>query len=380
MKLIYVPILKAKPGELTALAELKKFAAEKIVPWFDISPVNDDKLEKLSGQLFPPIESYLSGIAAEISTVWKGRQIFLDMPKWSTNAQTEGGEHVIPFLRNQLESFRVKTNLVVDYVRWDDPVYVNALRGARLSSACDFVLRLVMDSDTVEELSEEDFVLERLNEITDTLDLDPVLVMVMIDFGDVSSQKHTVPDIVSKSEKAIALLKRAGFNNFRVAGCSLPAFISSAIKDQNSTGLVLRKEMSAWRTLVVQPGFESLGFSDYGIRGPNSKETGGPSNANGKIRYTIQEEMFIARGYPLTEGLKGAQHQELARLVIASGHWATEKFSWGDNEIYRCSQGEFSGTSSDWISIDTNHHIHSVVHEVIEYKELVAAKHARQFV
>ena len=78
MKLVYVPILKAKLGELTALAELKKFAAEKVIPWFDISPVNDDKLEKLSGQLFPPIESYLSGIAAEISTVWKTREIFLD--------------------------------------------------------------------------------------------------------------------------------------------------------------------------------------------------------------------------------------------------------------------------------------------------------------
>ena len=378
MKLVYVPILKAKPGELTALAELKKFAAEKVIPWFDISPVNDDKLEKLSGQLFPPIESYLSGIAAEISTVWKTREIFLDMPKWSTSAQTEGGEHVIPFLRNQLESFRVTANLVVDYVRWDDPVYVNALRGARLASGCDFVLRLVMDSDTVEELSEEEFVLERLSEITDTLDLDPILVMVMIDFGDVSSQKHTVPDIIFKSEKAIALLQRAGFNNFRVAGCSLPAFISSAIKDKNSTGLVLRKEMSAWRSLIVQPGLESLGFSDYGIRGPNSKETGGPSHANGKIRYTIDKEIFIARGYPLTEGLKGAQHQELARLIISSGHWAKEKFSWGDNEILRCSQGEFSGTSSDWISIDTNHHIHSIVREVIEYKELVAAKHARQ--
>ena len=224
MKLVYVPILKAKLGELTALAELKKFAAEKVIPWFDISPVNDDKLEKLSGQLFPPIESYLSGIAAEISTVWKTREIFLDMPKWSTSAQTEGGEHVIPFLRNQLESFRVTANLVVDYVRWDDPVYVNALRGARLASGCDFVLRLVMDSDTVEELSEEEFVLERLSEITDTLDLDPLLVMVMIDFGDVSSQKHTVPDIIFKSEKAIALLKRAGFNNFRVAGVFTSCF------------------------------------------------------------------------------------------------------------------------------------------------------------
>ncbi|MDP1346298.1 hypothetical protein, partial [Klebsiella pneumoniae] len=61
----------------------------------------------------------------------------------------------------------------------------------------------------MEELSEEEFVLERLSEITDTLDLDPILVMVMIDFGDVSSQKHTVPDIIFKSEKAIALLKRA---------------------------------------------------------------------------------------------------------------------------------------------------------------------------
>ncbi|KPN87742.1 beta family protein [Pseudomonas nunensis] len=378
MTAVYVPILKAKAGELAALMHLKDVAVEQIIPWFDISPINDEKLEKLNGQLFPPVESYLSGVAAEISTVWKSRKIFLDMPKWATNAQTEGGEHVIPFLRNQLASFRVSADLVVDYVRWDDPVYANALRGARVTGDCNFALRLVMDSDTVEELSEEEFFLERLADISDTLDFDPALVMVMIDFGDISNEKHTMPDLVSKSERAIDILKKAGFKIFRLAGCSLPAFISQSIKKQNSTGLVVRKEMGAWRTLIVQPGLELLGFSDYGIRGPNAKETGGASNANGKIRYTIEKEIFIARGYPLTEGLKGAQHQELARLVIKSGSWAGEKFSWGDKEILRCSEGAFSGNSSDWIAIDTNHHIHSVVREVIEYRELVAAKAARQ--
>lgn len=378
MKTVYVPILKAKAGELSALMHLKGAAVEHVLPWFDISPINDDKLEKLSSQLFPPIEAYLSGVAAEISTVWKNRKILLDMPKWATNAQTEGGEHVLPFLRNELASFRVTANLVVDYVRWDDPVYANALRGAGVTGGCDFALRLVMDSDTVEELSEEELVLERLTDIADALDFDPALVMVMIDFGDISNEKHTVPDLVSKSERAIDLLSRAGFKIFRLAGCSLPAFISQSVKTKNSTGLVVRKEMEAWRTLIVQPGLNSLGFSDYGIRGPNAKETGGASNANGKIRYTIDREIFIARGYPLTEGLKGAQHQELARLVIKSGHWVDEKFSWGDQEILRCSEGEFSGSSSDWIAIDTNHHIHSVVREVIEYRDLVAAKAARQ--
>ncbi|MBB4867125.1 hypothetical protein HNP46_006033 [Pseudomonas nitritireducens] len=376
----YIPILKAKEGELRAVSLLSDRALRAIQPWFDVPPLSDKRRMELLERHSPPVESFLNSITFEMSRACKGRSVYLDLPRWATNAQTEGGEHVIPFMRNQLESMGVKVSPVVDIVRWDDPVYVNALQGMRLESGREFIVRFPIDRDTIEEMSEEDVFFARLEEICDVLALDPGLTRIMVDFGDLSSQRHTVPATLEVAGKAIPLLRRAGFIDISVSGCSLPAFISDAVKEQNSTGLVLRKEMLVWRDLVLnEVGPRAVVFSDYGIRGPNSNDVGGPSSTNGKIRYTIEKEYFIARGYPIKEGLKGAQYYDLAQTIIDSGHYMPG-LSWGDAQILRCSHGEIKGNSSDWIAFDTNHHIEAVALEVLEFESKVAARKVREAV
>jgi hypothetical protein len=379
MKAKYIPILKAKAGEFQAVSLLSDRAFGAILPWFDVPPLDDKRRAQLLERHSPPVETFLNTITFKMAQACKGRFVYLDLPRWATNAQTESGEHVIPFMRNQLESLGVKVNPVVDVVRWDDPIYVNALRGMRLDAGREFIIRLPIDRDTIEEMSEEDVFFERMESICDSLDLDPGLTRVMIDFGDLSSQRHTVPGTLEVAGKAVPLLRRAGFLDLSISGCSLPAFISAAVKEQNSTGLVLRKEMLVWRDLILSEGGGAFIFSDYGVRGPNSNDSGGPSNTNGKIRYTIDKEYFVARGYPLKQGLKGAQYYDLAQAVIDSGYY-TPGLSWGDNQILRCSRGEMRGSSSDWIAIDTSHHIESVVLEVIEFESKVAARKARETV
>jgi hypothetical protein len=67
-------------------------------------------------------------------------------------------------------------------------------------------------------------------------------------------------------------------------------------------------------------------------------------------------------------GTKGAQMYDLAKTVVDSIHYMGEDFSWGDERILACSNGEFKGSSTEWIAIDTNHHLAWVVAEVKEFE------------
>lgn len=98
---------------------------------------------------------------------------------------------------------------------------------------------------------------------------------------------------------------------------------------------------------------------------------------NGKIRYTIENSYFIARGHSLRQDNKTAQNNVLAKAIVDSHHYMGASFSWGDSRIMDCSQGHFVGSPTTWISIDTNHHISSLTTEIYEFTSQLAATIAR---
>ncbi len=380
MKPIYVPILKAKKGEFDALVHLSKRAINQIVPWFDVPRLAENARKKSEEHSELPVESFLNKTASGIAKAWAGKTIFIDLPRWATNAQTENGEHVIPYLRNRLELLGINVNPVVDYTSWDDPVYVNAIKGMRLKNGQNFCIRLNMDVDTVEDMADPEYFVERLSDIVEQLDTKLSNIHLLIDFGDVSSQSYFIEGMVEKAKQAIFLVQRIGISQIMLAGSSLPTSINLAVKAQNSTGLVLRKEMLTWRTLLSENKFQDLTFADYGVRNPSASDEPMPfPNANGKIRYTIDNQYFIARGCPLNTGLKYQQFCNLAQIVVSSGHYLQEKFSWGDERMLSYSKNESKGPGSQttWITIDTNHHIETVLMEILEFRHQLTAKKAR---
>lgn len=380
MSPIYVPILKAKKGEFDALAHLSEKAIEQIVPWFDVPRLDENTRRKSEERSELPIEEFLNKTAANIAKIWAGKSIFMDFPRWATNAQTENGEHVIPYFRNRLELLGVVTNPAIEYTAWDDPVYVNAISGIRIENGQNFCVRLNMDVDTLEDMTDPDYFVERLSSIVEKTNIDVSQTYLLVDFGDVSSQSSSSNEIINKTTLAISLVQQCGFSKIILAGSSLPAAINLAVKSQNSTGLVLRKEMDAWRRLISKNQFLNITFSDYGVRNPNASDESIPiPNANGKIRYTIDEQYFIARGNALNIGHKYKQFNYLARNIIASGYYLGPNFSWGDERIsyYSSAAAKGSGSQTTWIAIDTNHHIETVVMEILEFKRQLTAKKTR---
>lgn len=384
MKPIYVPILKAKQGEFDALAHLSERASNQIIPWFDIPRLSDINREKFEKYSKPPIQSFLNDIAFNIANAWSGKpifdeskSIFMDLPQWSPDAQIENGEHIIPYLLKQLERLEVNVNPVVRYDFWDDPVYVNTLKNINLKSERHYCIRLDMDINTVDDIrADPDYVSERLIDIIQQLELNPAETYLLIDFGDVSKQSDFIEEMIDKAKQAISLVQQCGFSRIMLGGASLPISIAEAVDNKDSEGLVIRKEMMTWQILLSENPSLNIIFADYGVRNPNSKdESKGNKYTNGKIRYTTSDKnYFIARGHWLyNSDDKFHQFCDLAKTVITSEYYLGEAFSWADKQLSLHSNPKSkSGNLSEWITIDTNHHIETVAMEVLEFNQQLA--------
>ncbi len=390
MKPLYVPIFKPKQGEFKAVTHLVERVKQQIVPLFDVPQQQD-------GTRVKPIESYLNGIVSNIANVMNGKSvdlfqdkavrkpIFIDLFQWAPNSQTTGGEHVMLYLCNRLEHYGVIVNPVIRYDFFHDPVYVSAISSIRLKKHRNYCIRLGMEHDTVQDVkADPDYVAEQLQSIAEKLLANPCDIYLLIDFHDISSPARSIEKLLDEAKQVISLAQEIGFSQFILAGASMPMWITDAVEEQNSSALVVRKEMIVWQTLLSENTSLNVTFSDYGVRNPNSPDGSKSfSHTNGKIRYTIDKNYFVVRGHQLNpkyslvkDGFQ--QFCSLAQKIISSGHYMGEQFSWGDTEIVFYSNPDNNqGNQEKWISIDTNHHIETVVMELLEFRQELIAKAIR---
>ena len=367
----YIPILKAKPGELKALANSKTSTSEKVLPLFDVGRLSERiKQAKRFSNTTTVTCAYLDEVAESIAGVRMGSTALVDAYQWAPNSATETGEHVIPYIYDKLALLGVKVIPVIGYDRWESTQYKSAMMQLEVPSEDFYCLRL--DSHAIEDAGEPEFFEEQLTTILDDLQIDPSRCFVLLDFGDIS--QASIEDIFDQGEQIVMQLDSFGFRRIATAGCSLPPTIDGAVKKQNSTGKVLRKEMLLWQMLHAQYPHINWLFGDYGVRGPNTAEDVVSPHTNGKIRTTIDKHFFIVRGHSIQIGAKGGQMYDLAKTLVESQHYLGPEFSWGDEQILKCSLGQGKpGNSTTWIAIDTNHHIAYAVAEVIEFENSITA-------
>lgn len=364
MKELYVPLLRAREGEFVALSHLSKRASRHILPLLDLPKVKTPAKDKLAKS----IEEHLQTVALQISKAWPNKQLYLDAFAWDADAHTAEGEHILPYAQNLLEELGSQVNPVIGYDRWDSPEYRLAAEQILLPEGRHFCIRL--DSDAMDDVVDIEYFEERVQDILKALGVGAKECSVLCDLADLSH--IAVVDLIQKLSTGLTVLTRLGFTNLIVAGASIPDSIASAVKQPKSVGLVPRRETLLWQSLYSD--FPSLVFGDYGVRSPRSMEAVIAPDANGKIRYTTDKQFLIARGHSMRQGLKGAQHWELAAKIMSSQYFLGASFSWGDSRIVDCANKEFKGSLTSWISIDTNHHIEAVVEEILAFRRV----HARQ--
>ncbi len=83
----YVPIMKAKKGELTAYRNLSAETKAHTVPLFEVAQVPKDN--KRYSESAHPVQLYISDVADQIAEVVGKTSILVDISRWAPNATTE---------------------------------------------------------------------------------------------------------------------------------------------------------------------------------------------------------------------------------------------------------------------------------------------------
>ena len=74
-------------------------------------------------------------------------------------------------------------------------------------------------------------------------------------------------DIYDEISFAVNYLELYDFDEIILAGSLIPAFVTDAVKKENSSALISRKEMILWK-MLISDGKKNLIFGDYGARNP----------------------------------------------------------------------------------------------------------------
>lgn len=372
----YVPINRAKKGEFDTYKNLPASVKSSIFPIFELPSMSIKMLgNKKYSSVHDPVSLYIQNKSQDIYDAIHDQLIGIDIHSWAPNSTIATGEHILDYYSGCLKQLGCKVIPVVGYDRWGDEEYSTVLK--QLSKSNDrFIIRL--DEDAFQDMLEEEYFLENFENIVSSLNLNSKKSAVILDFGDVSKATSTIVSLDEKISIALSLLNEYDFGFISIAGCSVTSDINGMVSEVNSQGTVIRKELKAWKSVKYFNPNVNLVFGDYGVANPSIGDDIIAPNANGKIRYTVEDSYFVVRGYPKNSKEKGAQMHELSRRLIASGHYKGAAFSWGDKMISLCagegfSEGKktpFKGSSTDWVTIDSTHHMTYVIKEVKEYERM----------
>lgn len=371
----YVPLLKALPSELEAVRKIPAADASRIHPLFDICRIPTFNQYRKAPKWFlnstAPTAEFIERAVQKLVAVWSRKRAMIDAYFWAANTTVENGEHVLAYAYRRLHEEGLKVIPVVGYERWDNAEYRAAMASLECIEAPYWCLRL--DVHAIDDAADPNAFSAQIESILDELGLDPANCAVLVDFGDMTN--ISVEQMLYGLQDVLNGVDHYGFMFVATAGCSMPAMINFAVKEENSVGHVLRREMHGWQAARRgNPSFK-LVYGDYGVRGPTSNEGMPNKHGNAKIRYTTSGSYHIARGCSTFNKPYGQQTQGLALKIIGSKHYMGSSFSWGDEIIHQASLGKRVGEShAKWIAYDTSHHIAYALAEVREFERALAAK------
>lgn len=367
---VYIPILKAKKGELEAITPIKleqeKYGVQSTFhPLFELPNVYKDHTNKLVD-----VNKRCEGMGKS----WGNNIALIDGSFWKpSEAILENGEHFLSYAFNKLNSLGIKVVPVIGYDRWFDQMsslYNQTMRKLNLPEAPYFCIRL--DGDAMYDIEEPDFFKEQLDDIILNLKLAENRCAILIDFGDVSLNRISIEGMLQKAKSFINILSKYDFKYIAISGASYPESVAEAVESHDTDGTIIRKEMLVWQSLRENFPKLRLKFSDYCARHPSVEKQIINKHINGKIVYTTDLNYFVVRGHPFSRDGNHSHQKDVATRLVNSAHFEGQSFSWGDTKIEECSQGinNFIGNLTQWVSIDTNHHIKYVVEEIYKFESI----------
>ncbi|MBD2782600.1 beta family protein [Xenorhabdus szentirmaii] len=355
----YIPILKTKRAEFTALSRLDTFTKSKIIPLLEIEPVSIDL------DLGAPDKSYdemLSGFEQKVLTGCNGiPTIFLDGVLIEEHFISPTDQYPIENAIIQARNAGFRVIPVTSPTRSSN--YQQSIKSLMQGEVC---LRL-----TTTDLVNPQLITSYVHE----LNIAPEHIDVIIDLRDTLSEV----DINSGRARMLALglinnlAKILQYRTITLASGSFPVDLSDiSVGTYSQT----RLEWTLWQDIYSSNQLpRNIIYSDYGVQHPDYTHLATKyPRTSASVRYTGDNDFWVFRGR-LAHRFGYEQYGAHSQEIISHHEYSGPLFSAGDQDIYDYAQtytqflqgssGDYRfGSAETWRKIGQNHHITKVVSQL----------------
>ena len=349
----YLPILKSKQGEFTALSHLRKEWEGAITPLFEITPLEWDQVER---RVPRTIDEHLDSFCKKIIKKWPTSNCFIDsgLLKWNGS----DNRHKIEYVYDKL----------VEKGIYSTPVMT-------LQYSNDFLqaLQELLEKYAIEEIG----IRTKVADLT-AQDFQYRLDSMLNEFGIAATQCHMIIDLIDSNFTEIDNFADAlaetiesfpyigEWKSVTIAGTAFPS--SRTIKEGIS--YFPRNDWKVYSALVKRlrerEFIRAINYGDYSIVNPDYFEFNPKvmkSSAN--IRYTLDDKWLIVKGWALKNSIDYKQYTRMAKLIMDSDDYMGEEFSMGDLHLAKvANEEEGPGAPSVWNWVGNNHHFEKVLTDI----------------
>lgn len=330
---VYRPILKGKAGEFEALQHASRSTLVNIEPVIELLPGADGRTD---------IDKFVNVMRRSIPG---GLVIAIDAFHLAQEAPEALGD-----LAEQLHHSGIPVHPVV---RIDDSLEM-------LSSAREICrvhreglcLRVgSADCDPAADLIED-----RLNHILKVLAVGAQGIDLLFDFWEVGAQRD-LDRVIPTATKVVQWSRTRPWRSVTLAAGAFPSSLTKLPRDGES--LLPRFDAMLWKEVKREVADLEIGFGDYAIAHP--APPAGPAQApTPNLRYTVGRSWLVYRQATPRE-LGNERFYDLCTKVISSSDWPGAEYSWGDDQISRCSSRLIGpGNATKWRAYGTSHHLATV--------------------
>lgn len=358
----YVPILKAKQGEFSALRGLGPVSKKALTPLLEVPPVPWDY------DLDAPkvtIDEHLEKLPAKVKDAWgSDRRLFLDL--WYVKDEAgAGGTYPLVLLFDRLRAEGIQAVPVVG------PQYPAAYMAAAAAvikkDARGACIRLRRES-----LEDADEISPALAAVLKAIGLAPKDVDLLLDYEFVGEAGDGWVASVA-SAQLLTLPHIADWRTLTISGAAFPKDLTALTR--NATSLVTRAEWLAWKRLAARrtrlPRMPT--FGDYAIAHPDPFEGDGRlMHITAQLRYAITDEWLVFKGQSVrTHPLGHDQFYDICAQMATRPEYAGPKFSEGDRLIdEKAKKIGGPGNPQVWRQIGTSHHLTAVTSQIASHPGL----------
>lgn len=332
----YLPILKARQGELLALGQLRTEQVHELTPVMELVPSTDGPvrdayrfIQHVMKQA--PRDLRIAADVGALPETPRGQRcpildIGEDLANW--------GIPMAPVIRLHEGTRRLVNHGIV----------------ARTHGDCAFV-RL---GGVATGAPDPDEVERQLPRIWRATGLAPQQCDLLVDMAEVRSERDMIRAL-PLAQKTVEWALPMDWRSITVASGAMPRTLSRL--PTNRPNQLPRWDAVLWQRLRDL----SVNYGDYGIANPQLSSVPYPPLAN--LRYTSDDAWWVYRWQ--IDGGRNQAFYDLCRTLIQNDHWRGPDFSWGDHQLALRARGVGGpGNPTSWRAWGTSHHVAHVLHNL----------------